>query len=443
MYFKSFFNQPLAQMSYLVGCQKTGEAILIDPLRDLTPYIEAAEKENLSINYVTETHIHADFASGLREAAVILNAQAFVSGHGGDDWKYKQLPDQAVTLTDGYVIKIGNVKLEVIHTPGHTPESISFLLTDHHSKAPMGLFTGDFMFVGDVGRPDLLETAAGMKNTTALGAKQMFASIGKIKNLPDYLQIWPGHGAGSACGKSLGAVPMSTLGYEKENNWAFQYNDEDQFIDALISEQPEPPYYFKEMKHINRDGVNLYNNDIIAPISKLNSLALTIDLRQKELFSENMSNGINIPYNKKFIGFVGWYLDYDMELQFIGDYEEVQKAAAELKLIGFDRVSGYMPTNKIRGKRYEQIEPEVFKSLDKKINILDVRTDQEWNDSHFDEAAHLHYGKLLNETVPYEKDQTIYVHCQSGVRSAIAISVLKKQGYDHVINIKDGYSAIR
>ncbi len=234
MYFKSFFNGPLAQMSYIVGCQKTGEAIIIDPLRDLTPYIEAAESENLAIKYVTETHIHADFASGLREAVNRLGAKAYVSGLGGEDWQYEDV--EAERLVEGDVIKVGNVKLEVLHTPGHTPESISFLLTDNQSDIPMGLFTGDFIFVGDVGRPDLLETAAGVKDSTAIGAKQMFQSLKKMADLPDYIQIWPGHGAGSACGKSLGAVPVTTLGYERVNSWAFQYEDEESIIHALTSE---------------------------------------------------------------------------------------------------------------------------------------------------------------------------------------------------------------
>ncbi len=443
MYFKSFFNQPLAQMSYLIGCQKTGEAIVIDPLRDLTPYIEAAEKEHLTIKYVTETHIHADFASGLRETASRLGAQVFVSGLGGPDWQYKELPANAVLLSDGDVIEIGNVKLEVIHTPGHTPESISFLLTDNQSAIPMGLFTGDFIFVGDVGRPDLLETAAGIKDTTEIGAKQMFASLDKVKELPDYIQIWPGHGAGSACGKSLGAVPMTTLGYERINSWAFQYEDEEQFIAALTSEQPEPPYYFKEMKRMNRDGVPPYQMAMVMPVDQCDMEALMIDLRDKEVFAENTTNSINIPYNSKFLSFAGWYVNYETPLQLIGNFEQVQQAAAELKLIGFDRVTGYMTESRISGDSYQQIEPIEFKKMDKQqINILDVRTDQEWNQSHFEGAAHVHYGKLLKETLPYEKNEVIYVHCQSGVRSAIAMSVLKGIGYENLINVKGGYSAI-
>ncbi|ULG72045.1 MBL fold metallo-hydrolase [Macrococcus brunensis] len=441
MYFKSFFNGPLAQMSYMVGCQKTGEAIIIDPLRDLTPYIETAESENLEIKYVTETHIHADFASGLREAVNRLGAKAYVSGLGGEDWQYKAV--DAERLAEGDVIKVGNVKLEVIHTPGHTPESISFLLTDNQSDIPMGLFTGDFIFVGDVGRPDLLETAAGVKDSTEIGAKQMYQSIKKIADLPDYIQIWPGHGAGSACGKSLGAVPVTTLGYERVNSWAFQYDDEESFIQALTSEQPEPPYYFKEMKRINRDGVNPYSADSVMPVAELTA-SVVLDLRQKEVFAENSSKSINIPYDRKFLSFAGWYLNYEEPLQLIGDFEMVQQAADELKLIGFDAVIGYLPGNKVTGPSYEQIEPAAFKEKNQKsINILDVRTQKEWDDSHFEGAKHLHFGKLAAEEIPFDRGDEIYVHCQSGVRSAIAMSILQNLGYDQVINIKGGYEAVK
>ncbi|WJP97910.1 MBL fold metallo-hydrolase [Macrococcus bovicus] len=441
MYFKSFFNGPLAQMSYIVGCQKTGEAIIIDPLRDLTPYIEAAESENLAIKYVTETHIHADFASGLREAVNRLGAKAYVSGLGGEDWQYKDV--EAERLVEGDVIKVGNVKLEVLHTPGHTPESISFLLTDNQSDIPMGLFTGDFIFVGDVGRPDLLETAAGVKDSTAIGAKQMYQSLKKMADLPDYIQIWPGHGAGSACGKSLGAVPVTTLGYERVNSWAFQYEDEESFIQALTSEQPEPPYYFKEMKRINRDGVRPYSAEPVMPVAELTAPVI-LDLRPKEVFAENGSKGINVPYNKKFLSFAGWYLNYEEPLQLIGNFEVVQQAADELKLIGFDTVTGYLPGNKVNGPGYEQIESADFKRKDKEgINILDVRTQKEWDDSHFDGAKHLHFGKLLAEDIPFSQDDRIYVHCQSGVRSAIAMSILERLGYKQAINIKGGYEAVK
>nr|MCU0365231.1 MBL fold metallo-hydrolase [Ignavibacteriaceae bacterium] len=213
MFFERIYEKGLAQASYIVGCQATKEAIVIDPKRDIDTYLEIAERENLRITHIAETHIHADFLSGSLELAHETGAKIYLSNEGGSEWQYQF---DHVGLKDGDVIKIGNIKLGVIHTPGHTPEHISFILTDlPASREPSMIFTGDFVFVGDVGRPDLLEKAAGIEGTMITGARQMFHSLKKFKSLPDHLQVWPAHGAGSACGKALGAVPSSTVGYEK------------------------------------------------------------------------------------------------------------------------------------------------------------------------------------------------------------------------------------
>src|SRR5699024_5744348 len=246
MFFEHIYDKSLSQGSYLIGCQVKGEAIVIDAKRDIDTYLEIAQQNNLKITHITETHIHADFLSGSRELAAVTGADLYLSDEGGEDWQY-EFPH--IGLKEGDVITVGNLTLDVIHTPGHTPESISFILTDHPaSDKPVMVFTGDFVFVGDVGRPDLLEKAAGIANNKELGAKQMYESLEKFAKLPDYVQVWSGHGAGSACGKALGSVPSSTVGYEKIRNWAFQYEgDEQGFVDYLLSEQPEPPKYFATM----------------------------------------------------------------------------------------------------------------------------------------------------------------------------------------------------
>jgi hydroxyacylglutathione hydrolase len=203
MLLRYFYDQKLAHASYMVGCQQTHEAIIIDPGRDLEPYLKEAEAQELCIVAAAETHIHADFVSGGRELAERTRARLYLSDEGDQDWKYQFLDGLDYQLLyDGDTFKIGNIKFEVLHTPGHTPEHISFLLTDTAgANRPMGIFTGDFVFVGDVGRPDLLEEAAGFKGTKEVGARQMFKSIQRFKELPDYVQVWPAHGAGSACGK--------------------------------------------------------------------------------------------------------------------------------------------------------------------------------------------------------------------------------------------------
>ncbi|MCH7944476.1 MAG: MBL fold metallo-hydrolase, partial [Armatimonadetes bacterium] len=256
MILKRFYDEKLAHASYLVGCVATGEAIVIDPGRNVDPYIEAANKEGVRITAVTETHIHADLLSGLRELSARTGAQMYLSDEGTEEWKYAFADDPKATLVkDGDSVRIGNVRLDVLASPGHTPEHISFILTDEAAAdQPLGAFTGDFVFVGDVGRPDLLERAANIKGTMEPGARQLFDSIQKFRSFDDGLIIWPAHGAGSACGKSLGGVPVSSLGYEKLSNWALKIDDEQEFVDEVLSGQPELPKYFAMMKKLNKEG---------------------------------------------------------------------------------------------------------------------------------------------------------------------------------------------
>ena len=262
MFLKYFYNQKLAHASYMIGCQQTNEALVIDPGRDIDIYLDAAEANDFKLVGAAETHIHADFVSGARELAERTGLKLYLSDEGDENWKYSYL-DVTTTnwLKDGDVFKIGNIRFEVWHTPGHTPEHLAYLLTDTvGADKPMGIFTGDFVFVGSVGRPDLLEKAAGVANTAVLGARQMFQSVQRFKTLPDYIQLWPGHGAGSACGKGLGAVPSSTVGYEKILILPCRIENEGHFIEMLLEGQPEPPKYFATMKRVNKEGPPLLQN---------------------------------------------------------------------------------------------------------------------------------------------------------------------------------------
>jgi hydroxyacylglutathione hydrolase len=256
MLFRRFYDDGLAQASYLIGCQRSGEAIVVDPNMDIEVYVRAAERENVRIVHVTETHIHADFASGIRHLARATGATVHVSGEGGEGWQYSFAQDAAVnTLHDGDRISVGEVHLDVVHTPGHTPEHLTFLVIDAaRSDAPVGALTGDFLFVGDVGRPDLLERAAGQAGTMRSSAATLYRSLQRFKGYPDYLQIWPGHGAGSACGKAMSAASQSTLGYERVANWALEPISEEDFVERVLDGQPTAPPYFGAMKVRNRDG---------------------------------------------------------------------------------------------------------------------------------------------------------------------------------------------
>src|SRR6185312_10175879 len=222
MIFRRFYDDSLAQASYMIACERSSEAIVVDPNMDIETYLRAARDEGVRITAVTETHIHADFASGARALAAMTGAELHVSGEGGDGWQYSFAHEPGVNiLHSGDEISIGMVRLDVHHTPGHTPEHLTFVLTDRaRSDVPVGALTGDFLFVGDVGRPDLLERAAGQVGTMRAAAASLYASIQALKQLPDHLQIWPGHGAGSACGKAMSSAAQSTLGYERVANWA-------------------------------------------------------------------------------------------------------------------------------------------------------------------------------------------------------------------------------
>ncbi|WP_147640529.1 persulfide dioxygenase-sulfurtransferase CstB [Mammaliicoccus lentus] len=436
MFFKQFYDNHLSQASYLIGCQRTGEAMIIDPIRDLTNYMEVAENEGFTITQAAETHIHADFASGIRDVAEKLDAKIYVSGEGDDELSYKNMPEQTHYVKNHDVIYLGKIKLDVLHTPGHTPESISFLLIDEGggSSVPMGLFSGDFIFVGDIGRPDLLEKSVQMKGSTEIGAKQMYQSIKNAKDLPDYIQIWPGHGAGSPCGKTLGAVPMSTLGYEKINNWAFNVTDEAIFIETLTSNQPAPPHHFAQMKKINQFGTNSYQPYNVYP--SLDNERLAFDIRSKEAFHGGHTKGtINIPYNKNFINQIGWYLDFDEDIDLIGDKATVEQARHTLQLIGFENVLGYrLPKPEVQTQSIHSDEMN-----GEEEHVLDVRNNEEWDQGHLKQAVNIPHGKLLNEEIPFEKNDKIYVHCQSGVRSSIATGILEYKGFTNVVNVREGY----
>jgi len=255
MIFRRFYDDGLAQASYLLGCERTREAVVVDPNMAIETYVRAAGSEGVRIAHVTETHIHADFASGARALAATTGAELHLSGEGGDGWQYgcRDEPDVHV-LHDGDHVRVGEVDIAVMHTPGHTPEHLTFVLTDRaRSTAPVGAITGDFVFVGDVGRPDLLERAAGETGTMRASASSLYHSVQRFKQLPDHLQIWPGHGAGSACGKAMSSAAQSTLGYERIANWALEPMSEREFVDRVLDGQPPAPAYFGPMKRRNRE----------------------------------------------------------------------------------------------------------------------------------------------------------------------------------------------
>ena len=454
MLLRYFYDEKLAQASYLVGCVATGEALVVDPARNVIPYLREAEKEGLRITHVTETHIHADFVSGSRELAAATGATIYLSDMGDANWKYAYADEPSVILVrDGDSWKVGNIKVEVLHTPGHTPEHIAFMITDTAgADRPMGVFTGDFLFVGDVGRPDLLEEAAGYKGTKEVGARQQFQTVARFKSLPDYLQIWPGHGAGSACGKALGAIPSTTLGYEKLFNPAFQFAQENEFVAWLLDGQPEPPKYFAQMKKINKLGPSLINtlpmpmnfdrrtlDDVIEDGGQV------FDLRNRGQFISNHVPGtINVPAdNNSFVTYMGWLVDYDRPVYVLMPSIDAERAIlSDLRSIGIDYVPGYF-SPEVLTHRTQALPVITARELAKRlpqngITIVDVRGKAEYAEKHIVGARLIPLGYLPDNLDTLSKESTIVTHCASGYRSQIAASLLQAAGFENVITLNEG-----
>lgn len=453
MFFQHIYDKSLAQASYFIGCQKAGVAAVIDAKRDVDTYLEIAKANNMTITHIFETHIHADFLAGSRELAQLTGAQLYLSDEGGEGWEY-EFPH--VGLKDNDIVKLGNLSFKVLHTPGHTPESISFLLTDHPaSNEPVMLFTGDFVFVGDIGRPDLLEKAAGMVGTQDKGAKQMYQSIKKFNALADYIQVWPGHGAGSACGKALGAVPSTTVGYEKARNWAFQYpTDETGFTKYLLADQPEPPKYFAMMKKLNK-----VDRPLLTEVPKLKKLSIEevnahmangvklLDARPKTEFAAGFIPGsLNIQGNNSFATWAGWFLSYDEPFMILADESMLDDLTRKLMRIGLDNIAGYLPSveeyTKAGGtlEKVNLVDLTEAKSLanNPAVQVVDLRGVAEFNASHIERADNVFVGTLPNNLDKISKDKKVMIHCQGGDRAAIAYSILVKNGFNNIVNYSAG-----
>jgi len=450
MFVKRIFEPSIAQASYLIGCQRCGEAIVIDANRDIDQYVAAAAQEGLRITQVTETHIHADFVSGSRELAQKTGATLCLSDEGDANWKYAFAHDRK--LKNGDRITVGNVAIDVVHTPGHTPEHLTFFVTDGAAAdRPMAAVTGDFVFVGDVGRPDLLERAANIKGTMEQSARTLWRSLQTFARNDDWLQIWPGHGAGSSCGKGISSIPASTLGYERRFNWAFTAKSESDFVKNVLAGQPEPPTYFATMKRVNKEGPAILGGfhipsqlDAARLPELLTRKALVIDTRPAADYAAGHVDGvINIPLNSAFVTWAGWLIN-TTEFYLLVDRAtataRLPELARALALIGIDRITGYFLP--VAGREtIEQISVADLAPRVSAVTVLDVRGASEWTQGHIPGALHVPLGYLTDRIAEIPSDRPIVVHCQSGSRSSIAASLLKRAGLDHVSNLTGGITA--
>lgn len=457
MIFRRIDDTKLAQYAYLIGCQRTGEAIVFDPERDIDRYIEAAAREGLRIVAVAETHIHADFLSGARELAERTGAMVYVSAEGGDDWQSKWVaPYKHRLLKDGDIFDIGGIRFQALHTPGHTPEHMCYLVIDRGggSEVPMGIISGDFVFVGDLGRPDLLESAAGMQGIADPSAHALWRSVRKFNALADYLQVWPAHGAGSACGKALGAVPQSTVGYEKANSPLLcLWPDEAAFVKDVLSGQPEPPPYFARMKVQNRDGVPLLGA-LASPeiVDDLRTRAaqwekpgtVVLDMRAWPAFRDgHLPGALHLPTGKMLPMVLGAYVKPEEQIVLVCEPGAAPELVRDFARIGYDRVMAVVPPAAVATAPKLEKTPEVS-ALEADaagdVFLLDVRGATEHAAGAIEGAVNVAYTRLVPRLAEVPRGERVLVHCALGGRSAAATAMLRRLGYD-AVNVAGGYEA--
>ncbi len=466
MLLERIYDEDLAQASYVIGCQAKGEAIVVDPRRDIQVYLDLAAQHGMTITHVTETHIHADYLSGTRELAHATGARIHLSGEGGEDWTYGF---DGNLLKDGDTVELGNITVQAVHTPGHTPEHLSFLVTDGaFTDEPGYMLTGDFVFAGDLGRPDLLDEAAGGVDTRFEGAKQLFRSLqSAFLTLPDHVQVFPAHGAGSACGKALGALPSTTVGYERKNAWWAGYlaeADEQGFIDELLDGQPDAHAYFARMKRQNKQGPALLGElkeleelDAEGVQKALASGAVFADTRGvDEILAGTVPGALAFPSRGKVATHVGWAYDPendDADIVLLADgLEDAEDMRDHMIRVGVDTAAAFVRT--LDGLELEPVPTVTADELKKKVAadeaggpdseadavLVDVRNKTEFSAGTVADAMQLNAGKVLFHQDELPKDRQLVTFCQSGLRNVVAAQALRRAGFD-VVELEGSYAA--
>ena len=444
MYIEQLYTNCLAEAAYYI--ESDGEAAIIDPLRETEPYIQLAEKRGAKIKFVLETHFHADFVSGHIDLARQVNATIVFGPKANTDYKVHN-------ATDGEELPLGKVRFRVLHTPGHTPESSCYLLLDEQGKES-AVFTGDTLFVGDVGRPDLLD---GVISPEEL-ASMLFDSLNKkIKTLPDNVIVYPAHGPGSACGKNIGKETHSTIGEQKKYNYALKTTSREEFIREVTDGILPPPAYFFEDARINKAGYHPIDKVILEnkrPLSiaefkeVLKKGALLLDTRQPDEFEPGFIPGsLNIGLNGQYAVWVGTLLDIKMSLVLVTDPGKEEESILRLARIGYENVIGYLEggitawdesLETVTSITAEQMKLE----MDNGVGILDVRKPAEWNFSHLKNAQFFPLADMPDNLKGLDKKKPYIVHCGGGYRSMIAISLMKQKGFKNLINIYGGFGAM-
>lgn len=459
MFFRQVFDPDLAQYAYVLGCQQTGEALVIDPQRDVDRYVDIAAEEGLEIVAAADTHIHADFLTGTLELAEQVGATLYLPNDGGPEWRYHWADDgpwEVCFLHDGDDFQIGRIRITALHTPGHTPEHMSYVVTDLGGGAtePIGIASGDFVFVGALGRPDLLETAAGQSGAQEPAARELFASTRRFLDFSDHLQVWPGHGAGSACGKALGSIPMSTVGYERRFNASLGFGDDEAgFVSAILDGQPEPPVYFARMKEMNRNGIPVLGalpRPKLRPIEETMQRArsdggVIVDTRsdRHRFLANHIPGSLYAPLGIDFAMVVGSYVKPEEPIHLIIEADEVEAAVRILVRIGYDDIRGFTPPSELSGSSIAMARTPVvdFRNVPETVDLethelLDVRGAAEFAGSHIPGARHIAHTRVAPNVDSIPKDRPLLVHCRSGNRATFATAFLERAGYD--VTLIDG-----
>jgi hydroxyacylglutathione hydrolase len=455
MYFKQFYLGCLAHASYMIGSD--GEAAVVDPRRDVDSYIEEAEAQGLEIRHIIETHLHADFVSGHRELAHRTGAKIYFGAKAGA--KFDHVP-----VREGDEIRMGGVVLRFLETPGHTPESVSILVVDRSvSDAPKAVLTGDTLFIGDVGRPDLVGSSTSDPEASARElAGQLYDSLhDKLLTLPDSVEVYPAHGAGSLCGRNISSETSSTIGQQRQFNYALRPMPREEFVRMMTTDLPEAPRYFARDVAINRGGASELG-DLPEPAAlgarDVEALqrkgAIVLDTRPSAQYGTgHVPGSMHIGLSGQFASWAGALLSPQTPILLVAeDEEQVREARTRLARVGVDNVAGYLAGGILEWDRAglplatrEQISvAELDERLrEGRVRVVDVRRPGEWNSGHIASAIHLPLNELGEKAGGLSKDEALAVVCAGGFRSSIATSVLEREGFTKVTNVVGGMGAWR
>ena len=443
MKIKQIYTACLSQASYYI--ESNGESLIIDPIKDINEYDKLIKKDNSKLKYVLETHFHADFISGHLEISKKYNVPIVFGPHSKTSFK-------SISLNDNDIIKLGNISIKVLHTPGHTLESVCYLLYDEKNKEK-ALFSGDTLFIGDIGRPDLA-----VNNNLSVNdlASMLYDSLyNKILKLDDNILIYPAHGPGTQCGKNLSQETFSSLSNQKQNNYALKFKSKKDFINSITKDLPPAPEYFRDSAILNKDGYKKNNDVIKGSLKKLSTKKienhlksgyLIIDTRfPKNFFSSHIKSSLNIPLIGRYAITAANLIGIKKSVILVCEENDVNESIVRLNRVGFENILGYYKIDDLTPKNLISTIKSIEASTAHNVNnykYLDVRTKNEFEEKHVKNAINLPLFELKESIKLLEKDSNYMVYCRSGYRSSVASSILKRNKINNIINISEGINGL-